>query len=148
MREYLKSFEILSEKDIDQLIKIGVERSLKKYEYLIREGEQCREVAFLVRGIFRSFFTSEEGNEITYCINFPPQFTTAYSAYISGKESEESIQAITDVEVWMFPRKELLQLAETNPRWMKFHRVLAEQQYCARKKNFFSSKTRYNTTLL
>ena len=81
LNNYLKSFNILTDEDIQDFIQSSETRYLNKADYFIREGEICREVAFVLEGTLRSYYISEKGEEITYCITFPNNLITAYSSF-------------------------------------------------------------------
>ncbi|WP_236848489.1 Crp/Fnr family transcriptional regulator [Chryseobacterium glaciei] len=84
-------------------------------------------MAFVLTGIFRSYYISDKGEEITYCITFPNNLVTAYSSFITGQGTAENIQAITSVELLIFPKNIIDDLALKNPNWVKFLKIVAEQ---------------------
>ncbi len=137
IENYLKSFNILTDDEIENFIHLATKRDLKKGDYLIREGETCKEVAFMLAGIFRSFYVSDKGEEITYCITFPNNFMTAYSSFITGYGTLENIQAITAVELLVIPKNEIDNLAMKSSNWVIFLKVVAEQQYIELEKRIF-----------
>ncbi len=83
MKEYLQSFHLLTEDEINTFLSKTEVCNLERGEYFIREGAICNTVAFVESGILRSFYTTPEGEEMTYCISFQNSFMTAYSSYIS-----------------------------------------------------------------
>ncbi len=46
LKYFLQSFNVLSEAEIDDFIKLTSLKILKKGEYFIKEGETCKHVAF------------------------------------------------------------------------------------------------------
>ena len=62
---------------------------------------------------------------------------TAYSSFITGQSTDENIQAITSVELLIVPKNKIDDLASKNPNWMKFLKVVAEQQYIELEKRIF-----------
>lgn len=137
IKAYLKSFEILTAEEIDNLIQLSKKGSLNKLDYFIREGDICKEVVFVLSGTLRSFYVSSKGEEITYCITFPNNLMTAYSSFITGQPTDENIQAITPVEFLIIPKKLIDDLASKHPNWVKFLKVVAEQQYIELEKRIF-----------
>jgi CRP-like cAMP-binding protein len=134
---YLKSFNILTDNEIEDLTNLSTRRALNKMDYFIREGEICREVAFILSGTFRSFYISDKGEEITYCITFPNNLMTAYSSFITGQNTYENIQAITPVELLVIPKNKIDDLVLKKPNWVLFLKVIAEQQYIELEKRIF-----------
>lgn len=137
LNSFLLSFNFLEQEDIDELIASASFRKLDKADYFIREGEICREVAFVTSGIFRSFYLSATNDEITYCILFPNVLITAYSSYITGNPSAESIQAVSAAELIVIPREKIAQLSASNIRWIKFEKMIAELQYLELERRVF-----------
>ena len=137
IKNYLKSFNILTDDEIENFILITTKRDLNKADYFIRQGETCKEVAFVLTGTFRSFYISDKGEEITYCITFPNNLMTAYSSFITGQSTDENIQAITSVALLIIPKNKIDYLASENPNWIKFLKIVAEQQYIELEKRIF-----------
>ena len=103
----------------------------------IREGETCKSVAFVLSGILRSYYTSDKGDDITYCITFPQNFMTAYSSYLTNEPTQENIQAITPTELLIIPKEKTEALVSKNSNWIFFLKVIAEQQYIELEKRTF-----------
>ena len=137
IKNYLKSFNVLTDDEIENLILVTTKRDLNKADYFVRQGETCKEVAFVLTGTFRSFYISDKGEEITYCITFPNNLMTAYSSFITGQSTDENIQAITSVALLIIPKNKIDYLASENPNWIKFLKTVAEQQYIELEKRIF-----------
>ena len=137
IKNYLKSFNILTNEEIENFVQLCTKKDLKKADYFIREGEICKEVAFILSGTLRSYYVTEKGEEITYCITFPNNLITAYSSFITGQSTPENIQAISAVELMVVRKDTIDDLALKNPNWVKFLKVVAEQQYVELEKRIF-----------
>jgi CRP-like cAMP-binding protein len=133
----LKSFSVLTTSDIEKFLQLLTKRKLKKSEFFIREGQVCQEVAFVLKGTLRSFYRSNDGTEITYCIRFPNNLTTAYSSFITGNATQENIQCLCSVELLVIQKARIDELASQNPRWVKFLKTIAEDQYLELEKQVF-----------
>ncbi len=137
MKDYLKSFNILTDDDID-LFESKVNRKyLKKGDFFIKEGKISQEVAFVVSGLFRSFYYSSSGEEVTYCFTFSGFFISAYSSFISQTKTVENIQALTDIELYSISRNEILKLEQSSSNWLRFFKFIAEQEYIKMEKRIF-----------
>ena len=86
MRNYLKSFNILLDDEIDLLESKLIHKMLQKGDYFIKEGRTSKEVAFVVSGLFRSFYYSSSEEEVTYCFTFSDSFGSAYSSFLTQKK--------------------------------------------------------------
>ena len=85
MKEFLDSYRFLQDSEIDEVAKFATIKQLKKGEYFIRQGEVCKEIAFVKTGIFRNFITSNSGEESTYCITLPNNSISSYTSYITNE---------------------------------------------------------------
>ena len=83
------------------------------------------EVAFVVDGMFRQFYT-KEGEERTTYFFFEHQFLSAYISCITQKPAQISIEALTDSTYIVFPYAVLNALFEDHMVWQKFGRLMAE----------------------
>ena len=152
IRAYLEAVVGLEPQDIDALLACAKTVQLKKYEYLIQIGQRAERIGFVLKGILRSYYYADNADEITYCMLFPNTFVSAYSSLITGKPPEESIQAITDVELFTISKEDLYSLADGNIRIINFMRIMAEQAYVEQEARIFrlqrsSAQERYNKLL-
>ncbi|MCX2453917.1 Crp/Fnr family transcriptional regulator [Pedobacter sp. PLR] len=137
IRNFLTSFQLFSPAEINEVIGMMKPKKLQKGEFFIAEGKTCKEVAFLNTGILRTFFRAETGIETTYCITFPGALMTAYASFITGNPTIENIQALVPTELLLIQKIDLDHLADTNPNWNKFLKIIAEQQYLELEKRVF-----------
>ncbi|MDO6758719.1 Crp/Fnr family transcriptional regulator [Tamlana sp. 2_MG-2023] len=152
MRNYLETFGILTTEDIDLLEKKVVLKKLKKGEFFIKEGQTSTEVGFVTSGLFRSFYYSSLEEEVTYCFTFSNTFVSAYSSFLSQNKTVENIQALTDTEILTISRRDILKLEESSTNWLKFFKLIAEQEYIKMEKRIFllqkeSAEKRYRDLL-
>ncbi|MFD2906620.1 Crp/Fnr family transcriptional regulator [Sphingobacterium anhuiense] len=134
---FFRDFGIFSEEEIAQVLQLFTIRKLSKGEYFAREHEKSNEVAFIRSGIFRSFYTTPNGDDITYCFRFPNDLMAAYSSFITGGPSVEAIQAIVPTELYVIQKNKLDQLVLEKPIWTMFLKIIAEQQYLELEKRVF-----------
>ncbi|MBC9915123.1 Crp/Fnr family transcriptional regulator [Chitinophaga varians] len=143
----------LTAADLDELQLIMKTIRLEKQDYFIREGNVCRQLAFLSKGILRSFYVKDNGEEITDCIMFEGQLVTAYSSLITGQPAFEHIQAITDCELQVLDRDDLYGLYERNIRWANTGRTFGEQEFVLMEQRIrsfqqYTAKERYEEMVL
>ena len=136
-KAFLKGFEILTDSEIEAFINLSTKKLLNKGDYFIREGETCKHVTFVLSGTLRSYYTSDKGEETTYCITFPNNFMTAYSSFLTNLPTQENIQAITTTALLVISKDKLESLAHSSSNWLLFSKIIAEQQYIELEKRIF-----------
>lgn len=137
IKSFFKSFNIFEEQEIDKIVPFFVSRKLTKHAYFAAEGTPCTEVALVKSGILRSYYTIQHAEEITYCFRFPNDLMASYSSFITGNPSLESIQAIGAVELFVIKKNKIEELAKDNSAWLKFLKLIAEQQYMELERRVF-----------
>jgi len=152
MKKYLKSFNILSDDEIDLIESKATYKKLAKGDFFIQEGKTCKEIAFVTSGLFRSYYHSSSEEEVTYCFTFSNSFVSAYSSFLSQSKTAENIQALTDIELLTISRDEILKLENSSTNWLKFFKFIAEQEYIKMEKRIFmlqkeSAEKRYQYLL-
>ncbi|WP_165734139.1 Crp/Fnr family transcriptional regulator [Polaribacter sp. 20A6] len=129
MRNYLQTFNILTDNEIDLFESKVQNIKLKKGDFFIKENRISKEVAFVVSGLFRSFYYSSSEEEVTYCFTFSNSFVSAYSSFLSQTKTIENIQALTDIELLTISREDILMLEKSSTNWLKFFKLITEQEY-------------------
>lgn len=152
MKEFLRTLAILLEEELNEIDCFLSERTISKNDFLIREGQISNEIVFIKSGILRSYFINSENEEITNCITFENELMSAYSSFITQTPTDEYIQALTDTQLQVINRTDLLNLYKKSIRWQKVGRVLAEMQYIELEKRIVSfqkqkAKQRYEELL-
>jgi CRP-like cAMP-binding protein len=153
MIQFFKSLQLLSDNELQKLEGLPISKTLKKGDFLIKEGKICTEIAFVKSGILRSFYVNNEGKEITNCITFENELMSAFSSFITQKPTEENIQAIVDVELLILKRSDIEMLYENSLTWQKVGKFLTEMQYVEMEQRTVSfqkhsAKQRYETLIV
>jgi CRP-like cAMP-binding protein len=100
-------------------------RTLKKHDYLAKEGRKSSTIGFLLEGSMRHFYT-REGEERTTYFYFENHFVSSYISCITGKPSLLSIEALTDCRLLVFSYAVLKKLYDESHAWERFGRLIAE----------------------
>ncbi|WP_298393412.1 Crp/Fnr family transcriptional regulator [Flavobacterium sp.] len=136
--DYLKQYNLFTDSEISEFISLATISTIKKGDFFIKQDEICTKLSFVNFGIFRSFYYSNNDEEITYCFTFPNSLLVAYSSFITQNKSEENLQALTDSEIISISKKELENLAESNNKWLNFLKIIAEKEYVELEKWIFN----------
>jgi len=136
IKEYFESFKVLTKEEIETVIQLFTPKKLNKFDFFVQEGQRCTEIAFIKSGVFRSYYLSDEGEDITYCFRFQNELMAAYSSFITGERSLENMQALSSAELLVIKKSEVERLTK-NPNWVKFLKIIAEQNYLELEKRVF-----------
>jgi CRP-like cAMP-binding protein len=136
--DYLKQYNLFTDSEINEFISLATISTIKKGDFFIKQDEICTKLSFVNFGIFRSFYYSNNDEEITYCFTFPNTLLVAYSSFITQNKSEENLQALTDSEIISISKNTLENLAKSNNKWLNFLKIIAEKEYVELEKWIFN----------
>ena len=108
-------------------------KKIKKRANLIKEGQICSEICFILRGSFRQYHIID-GEEKTTFFHFENQnqFACNYESFLTHQPSDITIEALEDSEVLYFTAETLHRLYRLYPKYEVFGRLIAENVYlCA-----------------
>jgi len=104
-------------------------RRIKKKEIILRKGEVCRGIYFVVKGLLRIYFIDQNDEEKTFHFSLENTFATDYQSFLKVTAADFHIQALENTTVIMI-NYEMLQLLYTNLRHgEKLGRVIAEDYF-------------------
>lgn len=89
-------------------------RKIRKGEIILKPGIISEKVGFIKSGYIRLYSTNESGQEITLQYFKPILYLTTIFA-LTGKENKFFLEAITHVEMYEVPNKEMLEYLKENP---------------------------------
>lgn len=115
--------------DLELLFPILQSRVIKRNGFLLREGEVCRSVYFLISGFFRMFYIDHEGNEINYRFTDENKFFVDFQSFLSQKPCHFYWQAMEDSQLYALPYHDIQQAYAVSPAWNNFGRLMAEHVY-------------------
>lgn len=152
IKKFISSVAPMGDKDLELLDQILEFKQVKKNDYLLREGEICKNVYFLTSGFLRMFFIDDGGNEVNYRFTFDQNFVVDFQSFLLQKPSHFYWQAMQDSELLVLPKTAIQKLYAASPSWNNFGRLIAEKVYLQMNERvemlqFMSPEERYNHLL-
>lgn len=125
MNKIIQLVRKLEEEAGDEYIHAFHQTELSKGEFLLTEGNVCRCVWFLSKGVARVFLR-KDGNEITRYFFYPGELIDAYCSSCRQVPSEVNIQLIQDATVYSISRNRLKCLAMSFPLISEIEKLIVE----------------------
>lgn len=127
--KYLNQITPISSKTWTLLEDFFIEKELKKSEYFCVIDKVATKVAFLQKGVVRSFYTNKEGQELNKNFFVAPAFIGAYSSLITQTSNKLAQQALTDCLIWETDYANIKKLYDTCPDLERLGRLIAEYYF-------------------
>ena len=114
------------EKEKEFLCYLFTEKQNSKGDFFLKEGNVCREVGFITRGLVR-YFINKDGEELIYDFGSEGNFVCNYESFLDKSPSQKNIQFTEDTE-WLSISFDKLQLLYKNiAQGERFGRLVCEQ---------------------
>ncbi|MFZ6023546.1 MAG: Crp/Fnr family transcriptional regulator [Bacteroidota bacterium] len=85
------------EKILPKIKEFVISTSFEKGDFLFKQGEICKKLFFIEKGICRKYYL-HDGKEITTEFLFPENFAISAKSFVLQQPSNEYVQAVTKVE--------------------------------------------------
>ena len=121
LRQFITQYVSFSDQELEDVSGRFRSKVLRKNDYLLRQGEICKDLVFVQKGCLRLYYMKDD---IEVSVWFAFQYTSAIeiSSFISGMPSNYFIQAIEESEVLCLPKPELNRLYSAQPKMQEMMR--------------------------
>lgn len=117
-------------KDIGhEFIDLFKARKLQSNEFFLKAGESASQAAFVISGILREYYITDNGSEYNKYFVFPGNLTGSYFDLLSGTSSTAYIQALSDCRILVAPYLKLVELFDSNEHWQKFGKNISDSLF-------------------
>lgn len=94
----IQSFIDLNPKEIDCIKLLFKEKSIKKGDFFLEDGQVCKYAGFIVKGLIR-YYINYNGEDKTYAFAQENNFVCNNESFIPQTPSTKIIQALEDCEI-------------------------------------------------
>ncbi|MBI9050993.1 MAG: Crp/Fnr family transcriptional regulator [Anaerolineaceae bacterium] len=110
----------------DYLIPHLVQRSFNKHEFLASDGDVIRNFYFILNGLVRFYYSTEEGKEFNKHFAMEDQFAGSFHSLVLQQPCGFFIQALEPTDTLVLPNKLLNELYLRHACWERLGRKNAE----------------------
>lgn len=114
-------------------------KKLRKRQYLVQEGDMCKYVAFIEKGMLRSYTVDDKGIEHIIQFAFEGWWISDQYAFYTGEPSTYNIDAMEDTELLLLSRQAEEQLMTAVPQMERYFRILLQNSLIATQRRLLGS---------
>ncbi|UII26743.1 Crp/Fnr family transcriptional regulator [Fulvivirga maritima] len=116
-------------------------KKLKKRQFLFQEGDYCKQLAFVSKGIVKSYTTDDKGNDHINLFGWEGWWVSDFRSFICNEKAILSIDAIEDSELLLISKDKYEQLLEAVPIMERYFRILYQNSLVTKDRRLISSNT-------
>jgi CRP/FNR family transcriptional regulator, anaerobic regulatory protein len=128
VRAFISEFIQIDNKEWKLFRKILNEGTCKKGNVLLKIGDECKFMYFIIRGSIRMFSYKKE-NEETYDFGFENDFAVDYRSFLTAQPATLGIEALEDLIYVSIKKEALLKLNKTSGKMREFSKIMTEMVY-------------------
>jgi len=121
LKKFISKYVILSDIELEDISNKFKSRLIKKNDYLMRQGDTCKDLVFVQTGCLRLYYLKDD-IEVSVWFAFQQSSAVEIYSFISEKPSNYFLQAIEDSEVLYLPKTELNRLYQNQPKMQEMMR--------------------------
>jgi CRP-like cAMP-binding protein len=126
-KEYLTQVVSMDNETFECSINYLKTEKIQKGDFLIKEGQICKKIAFVSKGLFRVYYL-KDGIEINNCFCLENSITCSFTSFVNQTPSTENIQALEDSVIVTLSFDSLNQLYNKSIQWQTVRRLLTEKE--------------------
>lgn len=98
-------------------------------EFLVQQGQVCKQVYFIVKGCLQVFVYDSDMNETTRDIVTEGTWCSELISFGNGKPATENIRTVEPCELLAIDRQSFQRMIETVPQFDKVYKQILETSY-------------------
>ena len=116
-------------------------KRLRKKQYLLQEGDVCKYMAFVEKGLLRSYNVDDKGYEHMIQFAWEGWWIADTYSFLSGDASSYNIDAIEDSELLMLTLAHFEEMTVSIPKMERYFRILFQNNIISKERRLINSIT-------
>ena len=126
---FLKRIVPIATTDFAESIPYFKVLKLRKGELFLKPNEVCTKAAYINKGILRSFYENEKGQDITYCFCSKDHVGTSVESFTTQTKSNLAVEALEHSELLIIEYSALQELYANSLFWQTAGRIFMEKAF-------------------
>ncbi len=125
-RELARKYSTMTHDELDILESILVPKKYAKGEMILREGEVCRDISYIEKGLIRQFYYKND-KELTEHIGADGEIFMCIESLFKEEPTHLQVEALESTVVYCLPMHKLEQVALHNVNIQILYRKILEE---------------------
>lgn len=131
----------LTDFDKEKIKTFFISKKLRKRQYLLQEGDVCKNMAFVAKGLLRIYNVDDKGGEHMNVFGWEGWWLSDFNSFLSVVPAVFNIDAIEDSELLTISRSNYDELTLAVPIMDRYFRILYQNSIITKDRRLMSSTT-------
>ncbi|PWS33069.1 Crp/Fnr family transcriptional regulator [Pedobacter paludis] len=131
----------LSPLDKEKITAFFIKKRLRKKQYLLQDGDICKYLSFVAKGLIRTYNVDEKGDEHMSVFGWEGWWISDFNSFLSKEPALFNIDAIEDTELYMISRSDYDEITIQVPIMDRYFRILFQNSLVTKERRLMSSIT-------
>lgn len=136
---YINDFITLTEEEKSFLILNTTHRKYLKGQYIIQQGDVCKNSNFIISGCTKNFYVDEKGQEHIIMFAIENWWTSDIGSFITQTPSDFNVQCLENTEVIQFSHQNQDEIFKQIPKFETLFRKLLEKALVSSQKRIVNN---------
>ena len=116
-----------------------IPKKIRKRQFLLNAGDVCQYIAFVEKGMLRSFSVDDSGHEHVMQFAVEGWWISDMNSFLSGDEAVYNIEALEDSELLLLNKPEMENMNRQLPKMEHYFRILMQNNIVALQRRIIAS---------
>lgn len=131
----------LTEKEKELIQTFFIQKRLRKHQYLLQEGDVCKYLAFVAKGLLRTYNIDEKGDAHMSVFGWEGWWLSDFNSFLSSEPAVFNIDAIEESELLLISRLDYDAITVEVPIMDRYYRILYQNSLVTKERRLMSSIT-------
>ncbi len=124
--------------DLSLFTAMLVYKQLNKKDFFVRAGKLHKEMGFITRGLIRSFYIDDNGNEITVGFYAEGTYATHYASFLTQQPCKYALQCLEPTTLVCLSLENMNSIYRQAPVFERYGRLVADNILVSQQKRIES----------
>ena len=137
--DYINKYvNLTKDEEVKLLSKVSYRKYLKG-QFVVQQGDVCKNSGFVISGCTRTFFVNEEGEEHIVMFSIENWWASEIGSFVTQTPSDYNVQCIENTELIQLSYLNQEALFMEIPKLERFFRLILERAFVASQKRIVKS---------
>lgn len=132
---------LLTDEEKETIKTFFLPKKLRKKQYLLQEGDVCKYMSFVEKGLLRSYNVDEKGDEHMIQFAWEGWWIADTYSFLSGEKAAFNIDAIEESQLLMITTADFEAMTVQVPKMERYFRILFQNNIVTKERRLMSSIT-------